>query len=254
MVLERTNNPCTNLNHSDAVCIAQSYITTSASMASFFWTSAIAIYILCQQLRVQTEICKGDYLLQSLIITSAALGMDVLGANNSVGTGGWYWIRSSLSNRTQTVWMLLAGNSWEIACYLLTALVFVIAKYFKLNENAHDDDAPRNSTNMDLSEIRTQNNKILYYCISLYLLRLCRTVRFFIAIVTGNIDSVEISLMFNQKVLLIMQSIGDSWQGFWNLFVFCLLDDTVRDYICACCRSCCSGSPRIEELEPMLQE
>ncbi|KAH3849578.1 hypothetical protein DPMN_091981 [Dreissena polymorpha] len=59
----------------------------------------------------------------AVIITSAALGMDVLGANNSVGTGGWYWIRSSLSNRTQTVWMLLAGNSWEIACYLLTALV-----------------------------------------------------------------------------------------------------------------------------------
>ncbi|XP_052274471.1 G-protein coupled receptor 157-like isoform X2 [Dreissena polymorpha] len=260
MFLERTVSPCTNLNHSDAVCIAQSYITTSASMASFFWTSAIAIYILCQQLRVQTGISSAMGLIYynlvctgiPVIITSVAIGMDVLGANNSVGTGGWCWIRSSLSNRTQTVWMLLAGKFWEIACYLLTALVFVIAKYCKLNEKAHDDDAPRNSTNIDLSEIRPQNNKILYYCISLYLLRLWGTVRFFIAIFSGNMDSIEISL--TQKVLLIMQSIGDSWQGFWNFFVFCLLDDVVRDYICACCRSCRSGSPRIEELEPILQD
>ncbi|KAH3793168.1 hypothetical protein DPMN_146673 [Dreissena polymorpha] len=70
----------------------------------------------------------------AVIVTSVAIGMDVLGANNSVGTGGWCWIICSLSNRTQTVWMLLAGKFWEIACYLLTALVFVIAKYCKLNE------------------------------------------------------------------------------------------------------------------------
>ena len=48
MYLQSSEESCNKLKISDTTCVVQSYITTMSSMASFFWTVAIAVHMFAQ--------------------------------------------------------------------------------------------------------------------------------------------------------------------------------------------------------------
>ncbi|XP_045161541.2 G-protein coupled receptor 157-like [Mercenaria mercenaria] len=228
-------NGCELVQVSDSVCIVQSFITTFSSMASFFWTTVIALHIYMQIARESPGMRTGLMLLgyQVMcwgipgIITVTALSLEVLGSDDSVGTGSWCWIRAEVNDHAQIVWMIMSGKGWEILCYVLTAGLYMLSKiaiWAKRRANRW-----RRFGMRDVEDMRTEDENFLYVPLVLYVLRIWGTTRFFLAIFKNHINSVHLTRA--QEVLLVFQSIGDSAQAFFNCVLFCFCDATVRNYL-----------------------
>ena len=89
-----------------------------------------------------------------------------------------------------------------------------LASYNSIQEN--DDNQSNRFTR--------HRNSLLYLLMALYLLRVWGTSRFVINILANRL---EFSCTVHY-ILLILQSYGDSGQGFWNFVIFCCLDETVK--------------------------
>ncbi|XP_052819751.1 G-protein coupled receptor 157-like [Mya arenaria] len=234
--LEYSENPCKRLQKSDSVCVAQSFITTFSSMASFFWTVAIAGYIVLQlTVRSVGTRSKRALVVYNLIcwgfpgyITVLALCLGVLGQDNSVGTGGWCWITSAITYDQQNFWMFVSGKAWEITCYILTTLLYMVTKMI-LCKRAQHTAYIYSWIKEEEEDFRLEDRNFIFVPFILYLLRLWGTIRFVIALAKKEGGSNQLNMA--QKVLMDLQSVGDSWQGFWNFVLFCVVDNTVRDYL-----------------------
>ena len=119
-------------------CVVQSFVTTTSSMMSFFWTSCMALYL-------HSVSIKGNYDLGKriifafhciawtvpLLISLIALLAHKLGQGCN-GTAGWCWIKEeNCHNETTTtpryetvLWMLLTGKFWEIISYIVIIVVY----------------------------------------------------------------------------------------------------------------------------------
>ena len=78
------------------------------------------------------------------------------------------------------------------------------------------------STNGDI----THRKSFLFLLMALYLLRVWGTSRFIINILTKQLKK-DMNCIA-QYILLLLQSYGDSGQGFWNFIIFCCLDKAVK--------------------------
>ncbi|KAL3861114.1 hypothetical protein ACJMK2_007183 [Sinanodonta woodiana] len=213
------------------VCVIQSFITTFSSMASFFWTVVIAVYMFAAVVH-PSQVFKGVraecvyHLLSWGIpgaITITAVALNVLGEDHSVGTGSWCWIRSDLEPRVwMLVWMVLSGKGWEILCYVTTMSLYCLLK-LKIWERRTVYFSSLNS------ELREEDKNFMWVWFVLYLLRIWGTIRFFVSF-SAIINKSE-PTRHAHFVLLNMQGVGDSGQAFWNFVIFCLCDKTVRDRI-----------------------
>ena len=79
----------------------------------------------------------------------------------------------------------------------------------------------------------THRNSFLFLLMALYLLRVWGSCRFVINILTQHLKK-EISCTV-QYILLMLQSYGDSGQGFWNFVIFFCLDKEVKFRLLCCC-------------------
>lgn len=119
------------------VCISQSFISTCASLWSFFWTSFLAIFMytvvaMKQPNRAETML-KFYHIIGwgiPLAITGTALELGKLGNDNDFYSAGWCWIDSSLKRSDKQMWMLLSGKAWEIAAYILCATFYLMLKCY----------------------------------------------------------------------------------------------------------------------------
>ena len=127
-------------------CKFQSFVTTTSSMISFFWTSCMALYLYAVSIKANNELGKRIIFVfhciswpVPLLISLVALLADKLGqACNYTGTADWCWIEEDCvsSNETRTTsqhyqtvaWMLLTGKLWEIISYIV--IIFVYARIF----------------------------------------------------------------------------------------------------------------------------
>ncbi|VDI57489.1 Hypothetical predicted protein [Mytilus galloprovincialis] len=97
------NNPTS----SDSLCGVQSFLTTFSSMASFFWTTFIAIYLfICVWYSTDLHLSRSQcFLLQCIawgipgIITSTALAYGVLGNNGFTLNGVWCWLNITFKDK-----------------------------------------------------------------------------------------------------------------------------------------------------------
>ena len=123
-----------------------------------------------------------------------------------------------------------------------------MTSYDALNDNA-----------INQSNNFRHRQSLLYLLMALYLLRVWGTSRFVLNVLTGHLRW-EISCTVHYT-LLILQSYGDSGQGFWNFVIFICLDKTVRLRQLICCHGnnqeegsnmrkccCCYGRLRSESL------
>ena len=62
-----------------------------------------------------------------LAIVTTALAKDKLGNDKDFTTGGWCWI--DISANDKLLWMLITGKAWEVAAYILIAILFFTIKY-----------------------------------------------------------------------------------------------------------------------------
>jgi G protein-coupled receptor 157 len=128
-------------------CISQSFITTTSSMMSFFWTGCMALYLYAVSIKANYDLGKRIILVfhciawpVPLLVSVIALLADQLGKGcgsptATPGTADWCWIKEECHNGTTTSvryktvsWMLLTGKLWEIISYIV--IIFVYARIF----------------------------------------------------------------------------------------------------------------------------
>lgn len=136
---ERTNAESDSLGDCGAfasVCEIQSFITTTSSMCSFFWTTILAIYFHMVIVNKQTVFNKYVFIFSNLIawgvpliITIPLLATRKLGYS-PLATSNWCFIKDSLSNHTHKTSVtvplfFIAGKFWEILSYIIVTILYI---------------------------------------------------------------------------------------------------------------------------------
>ena len=129
------------INHGDGgivLCKAQSFVSITASLWSFFWTAFLAIYLNVTIVRKQRD--KAETLLKAfhfiawgipLILVGTALGLGKLGNHSDflpAYTSGWCWIDHRLTFGDRLLWILLTGKAWEMTAYVLCFVLYLTLK------------------------------------------------------------------------------------------------------------------------------
>lgn len=122
-------------NENSIACKAQSFVTTCASLWSFFWTTFLAIFMytvvaMKQPNRAETML-KFYHIIGwgiPLIVTGTALGLGKLGNDKDLYSAGWCWIDSTLSKPDKYIWMWVTGKAWEISAFLLSSTFYLMLK------------------------------------------------------------------------------------------------------------------------------
>ena len=123
------------------LCIAQSFVTTTASLWSFFWTTFLAAYMYTTVVKKQRK--KAQIMFKvfhalgwgiPLVIVGTALGLNKLGNDHDYFTSGWCWIQFKLHLSDKHLWMLITGKGWEIASYILCSAFYLMLKLHIRNE------------------------------------------------------------------------------------------------------------------------
>ncbi|XP_071145356.1 G-protein coupled receptor 157-like [Mytilus edulis] len=149
------NNTCDSA--SDNFCKAQSFITTFSSIASFLWTSFIAIYLfICVWFSRVVDISGVKFMCVHVVawgirglkfsnssilrftswiflvqrLVQFSLMFFLLGKNEPMTgiNGVWCWLAVTSYDHHGVLWMLLAGKGWEILTYLITAILYLLLK------------------------------------------------------------------------------------------------------------------------------
>lgn len=227
----------------DIVCIAQSFVSTTASMWSFFWTTTIAVHlcialIFCRHgshpwpIKILTH--TGCWFIP-LGISIFAVSKNALGEDFASGSGAWCWISSCLQTNDRDVWMAVSGKGWELLMYFITCLMFMLLKIYMCKKR-------RNQVNTlsfnDISaRLRDGDEKYLYLWLIVYCLRVWGTARYFLYFYIRATDLMPLDTA--DTVLLYFQSFGDSAQAFCTCILFCFVDQASRNLLCNKLRCCC---------------
>lgn len=119
------------------LCEGQSFVTTTASLWSFFWTVYLAIFLYMVVVKKKRMIAEKSMTIFHffawgipLALVGTALGLQKLSTRpDSIFTSGWCWVPSNLGSSDQAVWILLLGKAWEIAAYVLIFVFYFTLKY-----------------------------------------------------------------------------------------------------------------------------
>ncbi|KAL9968578.1 hypothetical protein ACROYT_G020687 [Oculina patagonica] len=208
------------------VCKSQSFVTTCASLWSFFWTTFLAIFMYTVVAMKQSK--KAETMLKfyhiigwgvPLAVTGTALGLGKLGNDKDLFSAGWCWIDSKLPSHDKHLWMWVTGKAWEIAAYILSATFYLMLKcHIRKEVYRHQKQFP--SPQSKESALKA-NKRLTLVPVIFVLVRIWGTLRFIIYI-SADIQSTD---KVWEKILLYLHGIGDSSQGFFNFLLFCVFTE-----------------------------
>ena len=215
-----------------SLCAAQSFITTSSSMWSFFWTSILAIHL---------YICivhKKDTLSRRLlpvyhvvawsvgpIICIIAVVLRYLGPGDNRLSASWCYITAGTQNQSlvaknyQTeevslAFELLAGEFWLVLTILITAVFYLAATVVlcrRVSSNIHAS-TEINTLNISFQRRSTESGsvvtvefRILLVPLLFFLIRAWGMVRFFISLAILGGEWKKIASLVNHPFLLNME-------------------------------------------------
>ncbi|XP_013381391.1 G-protein coupled receptor 157-like [Lingula anatina] len=244
-----------NCSGAHPVCVAQSFVSTLATMSSFLWSMLIAwhvyrsvlvpgtgTYWLDRHRWAQHLLCWGVPLVIVVVALSCKrLGLDTVNVegNNvpTIASGIWCWIRTCkddlmIGNRTAPempavmTFYMITGQFWVYLAFLVIPTCYIRTKRRikpSVNSSSYNSAA--------LFESAQEADRLMTWVpVTLLLLRMWSCVRFvgnIILIFNEKTDDYMLTVLFNQ-VFLVMQAVGDSAQGFTNCVLYCLLTDSVR--------------------------
>lgn len=120
----------------DFPCRLQSFITTTAVMWSFFWTTSLAIYLYVSLVKKRHDIAERLMLVFHIInwcIPVVAVGIawynGALGPTSHRSTVGWCWIKTNNIRKYMIIiWMLVCGKLLEIITYFINFVLYFSVK------------------------------------------------------------------------------------------------------------------------------
>lgn len=122
-------------------CVTQSFITTTSSLSSFFWTCILAWYLYLSLVHIRPDTFRRPWHFAlmhfigwgiPLACGIAALTKGALGADNKSVSAGWCFItqHDGFSHRQQIIWQLMVGKLWEILTYVIMIILYARIKIF----------------------------------------------------------------------------------------------------------------------------
>jgi len=226
---------------SDAVCEAQSFVTTGTSVASFFWTMSIAIYlylVISKRHTLALKLIPLFHLVSwgvPLMTVCCAMGFGALGkASDVYGPVGWCWISDpefivwptfAESQHTLLFWQMAAGKCVELFTYIFTSIVYILSKR-ELDFENYDQRLLLNTSVR--ATLHDTDMKLVLIPIIFVGVRIWGSVRF---LAQSHYMS---SLLF----LKLMQGAGDSAQGWANCILFCIFTRKIREKFMVCFPHC----------------
>lgn len=109
-------------------------MTSTASMASFFWTSFIALNcylsIVHQNNRLTKQLKALPHILSwgvPLVVAAVTLLNNRYGLNVCTEIHWWCWITPKKSDPSQLyliLWQLLTGKAWEFSAYIFVCIMY----------------------------------------------------------------------------------------------------------------------------------
>lgn len=116
-------------------CEFQSFVSTTAVMWSFFWTSTLAIFLYVALVKKRHDMAEKLMVIFHIInwgiplfLVGAAWCANVLGNDHALTSGGWCWIKPLHEHWKTILWMLACGKLWEIASYFVDGLLYFIIR------------------------------------------------------------------------------------------------------------------------------
>ncbi|XP_063410746.1 G-protein coupled receptor 157-like [Mytilus trossulus] len=240
-----------NYEVKDLGCIAQSFVTTMASLCSFWWTSIIAFNFWWTYMcytndnslfgsinnSTRKRTCNVKLWVYHIlswavpaIIIFTALFNGALGADNSVGSGPWCWISANMTVREQTIWMAVSGKGWEILMYFSCLGFYMLFKFHQMWEirRQRKIHAQFGSTTPLISRTRCYQQAPEYKLSFIFLwiveivLRISGTVRFIMTALRRHACISPSSYEHVDVYLMHFQSFGDCAQAFCSFLIFCV--------------------------------
>ncbi|XP_065842657.1 uncharacterized protein [Oscarella lobularis] len=224
--------------YTNAACTTQAFITTAGSLASFFWTTSMAIYLYIAIVRSDSRLADRLVFVFHLVswgvplfLALLALEMNQLGYASTQDSAGWCWITDhGLSHRTeQLVWMTVTGKGWEVLSYVLVVCLYVAIKCH-LQYNQREDFFTKGS----YEAAQSANRKLTFVPIVFVLLRMWGTIRFFFIVF-------DAPKLLENPTLKALHAFGDGAQGIANCILFCILSPNVRNQWIKTFFPCCHG-------------
>ncbi len=122
----------------DTKCIIQSFVTTSATIISCFWTATLALYLYLTVVKGKQILAKRLLVFFHLMnwsvgpfINALAVYWRMLGNSDDKMTAGWCWIKHSGKKNDrpkEIMWMLLDGKLAEFVAYGSILVLYILVK------------------------------------------------------------------------------------------------------------------------------
>lgn len=125
------------------MCKVQSFITTTAMMCSFWWTTILSLHLFLSVAKMRLELSRRLLPLYLFLSTAVPLAITLptaatgwLGMGNSTASVSWCFIRlklnettdQSLYNPAYDILEFVAGKMWEILAFVLIFSFYVALK------------------------------------------------------------------------------------------------------------------------------
>eukprot|EP00112_Aurelia_sp_Birch-Aquarium-sp1_P003841 Seg1433.2 transcript_id=Seg1433.2/GoldUCD/mRNA.D3Y31 product="G-protein coupled receptor 157" protein_id=Seg1433.2/GoldUCD/D3Y31 len=224
----------------NTLCVAQSFVTNSVSIASFLWTQTLAVYLYLAILKNKQALAKKFLPYIHVInwtigpvINVIALKRNMLGFSAHELTGGWCWIYQKPGDKPQEVlWLTLDAKAIEFLVYTSVLVIYILIRtriHAELKLRSQQGPMRQDV----LRSAKSADQKLLFVPILLILGRFWGTLRFLLY-VSNSLPSGNKPIGAGHKALLALQGIGDSSQGFLNWILFCFLNPKVYDHLKEC--------------------
>ena len=126
-------------------CVVQSFVSSTAVMWSFMWTSSLAIYLYFVVVKKRLELAERLMVFfhvinwcVPLILIGIAWVLQKLGSLDAETSGGWCWITEKEGEKWKAIlWMLACGKLCEIASYFVNGIL-CSRIYRKIKEEVRD--------------------------------------------------------------------------------------------------------------------
>ena len=125
-------------NTDSTACIVQSFLSTTANLWSFFWTTFMAVFLYMTVARQKPLLAEKMFWAFHVVgwgipvvIVGFALEENVLGNDRDIYSSGWCWIRvqdHGKNTQKNIFWMLMTGKAWEMLVFVLILIFYGLLK------------------------------------------------------------------------------------------------------------------------------